>query len=1049
MRRDLAPLATAKITAPVTAALVDRPRLFRELDRARRAVWIAGPPGGGKTALVATYLQRRRARHAWYQIDSRDGDLAAFIHYLGLLARRAPPRAGEPLLATGNAAVLAAVARRTFERVLERAVPGFVLVVEDLHQIAEDAPLHVLLPELLASIPARRRVVLTSRREPPPSLARLRASDMLSVLSWDALQLTPSEARAIVKRRGHPRLDPRIRARVVERAEGWAAGLVLQLDAATDGGPGSSDHTPGGALFDYFAAEILASMSGEERVALLRLSVVPVFTTAMAADISAEPRVGRLLDQLTRRPCFLDRHAGPERIYRFHPLLRAFLRSQAATTLDAEALDRIHRRAAEHLAARGEVETAALLLAEATAWEDLERLIVDTAPALTRAGRERTVLAWLDRLPVAHLRTRPWLAYWMGAAGLSRGFAGVREHLRHAIDGFEKADDHAGLSAALARMLDSYFLEWGRYREIDPWIDRVDRVLEEIRAGRRAEAPELLVSAFRAMFYRRPDHPRIPWLRDRLAGIREEADPLVGIAAGLALSYYYSWMGQPAVALSIIETAQERLRAANAPVITRQTADYLEALALLKLGDGEGCLHAAARALDRAETTGVHLLDFRLHSMGVYGAIAVRDLELAARRLDWMGERLDGVPMIDVGYYRFLAAWHAAVAGNLPRADVHSRQAVALADEAGLPSLLALSTFLAAQLDRERGDLAGAEAHLARARAIAGSIGSESLWFMVDLLAADFRFAAGDAAAGDRLLREALVRGRERRLGYYAGWRPTVMARLCVRALERGIETEYVRAFIRAQRLTPETPPLGVPGWPWPVEVRALGPLTVCLDGRELRGSGKAQMRPLDLLAALVAFGGRDVPMDRLVDALWPEAEGDAGRAAIDTTILRLRRLLDDASVLIVDQGRLSLDPHRCWLDTWMVERLLGQLERSTNGQTQAVEGWLDQLAQLCRGPLLMAHAHAWAIAPRERLRRRVVEQFEKMGRALEAQGDLERALGWYLRGLAADELADGLYQGAARCHRAAGRERSAVALVHQGERVRQAVLGEEMGQTD
>jgi hypothetical protein len=53
----------------------------------------------------------------------------------------------------------------------------------------------------------------------------------------------------------------------------------------------------------------------------------------------------------------------------------------------------------------------------------------------------------------------------------------------------------------------------------------------------------------------------------------------------------------------------------------------------------------------------------------------------------------------------------------------------------------------------------------------------------------------------------------------------------------------------------------------------------------------------------------------------------------------------------------------------------------------------------------------------------------------------VEGALGWYLRGLAADELAERLYQGAARCHRRAGRERSAGALIDQAARIRDAVL--------
>jgi DNA-binding SARP family transcriptional activator len=272
------------------------------------------------------------------------------------------------------------------------------------------------------------------------------------------------------------------------------------------------------------------------------------------------------------------------------------------------------------------------------------------------------------------------------------------------------------------------------------------------------------------------------------------------------------------------------------------------------------------------------------------------------------------------------------------------------------------------------------------------------------------------------------------------------MARLCARALECGIEVDYVRAFVRTHRLMPETPPLGIAAWPWPVEVRALGPLTVRVDGREIAGAGKAQLRPLDLLAALVAFGGRNVSIDRLVDALWPDADGDAARAALDTTVLRLRRLLGDGAAVVVDGGRLSLDTRRCWIDTWAVEDVLNRLDRG--GDSDAMASWLDRLAELYRGPLLAERSHAWAMAPRERLRLRVVAQFERMGRSLEAWGDVERALGWYLRGLAADELADGLYLGAARCYRTTGRNRSALALLRHAERLREAAVPDSPSRT-
>src|SRR5688500_9758798 len=72
----------AKIVRPVASGLLRRPRLFRLLDRGPRVVWLHGPPGAGKTALASSHVEAGRRPCAWYQLDARDGELAAFFHYM-------------------------------------------------------------------------------------------------------------------------------------------------------------------------------------------------------------------------------------------------------------------------------------------------------------------------------------------------------------------------------------------------------------------------------------------------------------------------------------------------------------------------------------------------------------------------------------------------------------------------------------------------------------------------------------------------------------------------------------------------------------------------------------------------------------------------------------------------------------------------------------------------------------------------------------------------------------------------------------------------------
>src|SRR5262249_7220187 len=88
----------AKLTRPATAATYSRTRLFEEPDKddAAPVVGVVGPPGSGKTTLIADYTTPRRLASLWYQVDRGDADIAFFFFYLAQ-AVQAERRGGKPL----------------------------------------------------------------------------------------------------------------------------------------------------------------------------------------------------------------------------------------------------------------------------------------------------------------------------------------------------------------------------------------------------------------------------------------------------------------------------------------------------------------------------------------------------------------------------------------------------------------------------------------------------------------------------------------------------------------------------------------------------------------------------------------------------------------------------------------------------------------------------------------------------------------------------------------------------------------------------------------
>jgi DNA-binding winged helix-turn-helix (wHTH) protein len=223
------------------------------------------------------------------------------------------------------------------------------------------------------------------------------------------------------------------------------------------------------------------------------------------------------------------------------------------------------------------------------------------------------------------------------------------------------------------------------------------------------------------------------------------------------------------------------------------------------------------------------------------------------------------------------------------------------------------------------------------------------------------------------------------------------MAELYARALEEGTETDYVREAIRRLRIEPEGPGRGRG-----VAVRGEGVHARAV--RRISGEAgglrrEAQRRPLELLQALAALGGREVREDQLADALWPESEGDAAQRALTTNLRRLRKLLGSERAITVADRKVSFSSRVVWLDVWALQAVFEKIEaRLGKGDPCPPEE-----AHRLSGRLLGAYRGAfpagevdrpWAVPMRERLRSRFVTCLGRLGRLLENEGRFEEGSG-------------------------------------------------------
>lgn len=269
------------------------------------------------------------------------------------------------------------------------------------------------------------------------------------------------------------------------------------------------------------------------------------------------------------------------------------------------------------------------------------------------------------------------------------------------------------------------------------------------------------------------------------------------------------------------------------------------------------------------------------------------------------------------------------------------------------------------------------------------------------------------------LLREGLERARGTNASLFFRWTIGPVEVLLAEALSAGIEVTYVHDLIRKFGFRPPDPNLE--SWPWPVRILTLGDFSIHRDGRPIKFSHKAPRKPLALLKAIVAYGAVGVPEKKILDALWPDEDGDAAMEAFRVAIHRLRKMLGEADVLEIRDGLVSLNFRCCWLDTKAFETAVQTTGLPENGE-EATD--TDRVLRLYRGHFLPGDEEApWALSMRERLRAKFVDHVAKVGKRLEEAGRYDLAADYYRRGIEADDLAEKFYQGLMHCHIQTGRK--------------------------
>ncbi|WP_460157758.1 LuxR C-terminal-related transcriptional regulator [Pseudomonas sp. S2_H10] len=356
---------------PLPDGHVLRPRLCERLSAglAGRLLLVSAPAGFGKSSLAVEFCQGLPAhwQSLWLGLSPRDSDPGRFLERLleglqdyfpnlgrqslGLLKmrQRHQPFAFEEWL-DGLLDELAVH--------LSTATP-LLLVLDDYH-LAQGPVLDRCLQFFLNHLPDGLLVMVTSRQRPDWHLARLRLSRQLLELHEQDLRLTHDEALSLLDRHSSS-LRGEALENLIQRSEGWVAGLRFWLlaasEAGTDGALPQSLHGGEGLIRDYLLEEVIDCLPAEVQSFLYDTAPQERFCSELCDAVRDAHDSGEILRFLLAHQVFLvplDEHGH---WYRYHHLFSDLLRTRPPSRSMVPAAS-LHLRACRWFNAQGLLDEA-------------------------------------------------------------------------------------------------------------------------------------------------------------------------------------------------------------------------------------------------------------------------------------------------------------------------------------------------------------------------------------------------------------------------------------------------------------------------------------------------------------------------------------------------------------------------------------------------------------------------------------------------------------------------------------------------------------------
>jgi DNA-binding SARP family transcriptional activator len=766
-----------------------------------------------------------------------------------------------------------------------------------------------------------------------------------------------------------------VTARLIEKTEGWGAGLQLAITLFQERQShneiisqlsGSQPY-----IFDYLMEEVFARQSASVQEFLLRSSIFYELNhevCAEALDISAAPE---LLETVERNHLFIFRLSDSVPRYRYHELFRDFLSSKLKTQSPQE-YNQLNGVAGAYFARREQYESAARHYIQIADWDQTAEMLCKFADDFLTRGRFDELHSYLQLLSVQIKQRKPELLLLEGRILRYRG------HLNAALMQLRETLTYASEK----RIIWSVHLEQaaiyhsqGQYQQAYEFAQQALLLIDEHDSC--SYVPALMQMAHCAGFIQGMDYGRqlaedafhIMQAHLHVFSTYEQANLLQ------ALGQICWWHGDVRMAVYYCQSGLSRIDSEKTP---------LKARLMITLATPTLYQQDYATALDLAQQAIAICQEFDVRetlpaAYAVLGNILTRmgkldNAESALRTAMSIAQEIGGARYPQVMAAGYLAQ-NLALQGRLGEAHQIAKMALIPYEHERVVYDVYVCQSVLADLMLERNELIDARAIFETLIKI-----GEQLQYRIPLAMAYFGMAyilmreeqhlnaLRFSQMSLELLEPAMMRQlyldqRERAL--------LICERLRLQNPDNAFVSQVYGMLLDSAPALPTT--IRLEDTSRRIKVHTLGAFRIIRDGEEINPGVFAAATARDLLAYFITNRHKSIHLERIINDLWEDGNGST--SGFHTALYRVRGALrrdDEKEKFILSTiGEYRLDSARFEIDVDQFDKLI---KRAANDPQDNRTELYKQAIDLYQGEYLDNLYYEWLVIERERLQRQYIE---------------------------------------------------------------------------